>query len=276
MHARLVGDRGQRAPVVVAPDLEVGGVVERVGDEQHARPVDGGDAADLEVGRRDRVALHEQPAGAAAVGAGDQRAVAAEPRHAGHELDPLLVLVLEADVGGAGVGVDVEDPQPPLVARLDRDEQTAVGPVDVGEVLEAGPIPLDVDDAAVESDEVEGDVGVGRAGTGIGQLGRLGRRVGGIGEVPALDGPGVDASDGEALAVGTPPVPAEAVHLLGGDEVGAAPRDRFGLVGLAAGEHPPAPVELADAEQPAADVGDAAGGRVGPGIEHGAGDGELA
>ena len=132
------------------------------------------------------------------------------------------------DVGGAAVGVDVEDQQPALVADWTVTSRPPSDQCDVGEVLEAGPVPLDVDDASVEPDEVEGDVGVGRAGTGIGQLGRLGGRVGGVGEVPALDGPGVDSGDGEALAVGTPPVPAEAVHLLGGDEVGAAPRDRSG------------------------------------------------
>ena len=101
-------------------------------------------------------------------------------------------------------------------------------------------------------------------------------RVGGVGEVPALDRRGVDAGDGQAGAVGAPPVAAEAAHLLGGDEVGAAPRDRLGLVVLAAGQDAPAAVELADAQQPAADVGDALGERIGTGVEHRAGDGQLA
>ncbi len=94
--------------------------------------------------------------------------------------------------------------------------------------------------------------------------------------MPSLHGRRVDTSDRQRGAVGAPPVAAKAVHLLGGDEVGAAPRDRLRLVVLAAGEDSPAPVELGDAEQPPADVGDALGERVGTGIEDRAGDGELA
>ena len=58
-------------------------------------------------------------------------------------------------------------------------------------------------------------------------------------------------------------------HLLGGDEVGAAPRDRLGLVVVAAGEHAPATVELADAQQAPADVGDASAGGSGRGSNTG-------
>ena len=78
------------------------------------------------------------------------------------------------------------------------------------------------------------------------------------------------------VAVGAPPVAAEAVHLLGGDEVGAAPRDALRFVGIVAGEDAPSAVELADAQQPAADVGDPPGERVRPGVEDRTGDGQLA
>ncbi len=49
-----------------------------------------------------------------------------------------------------------------------------------------------------------------------------------------------------ALAVGAPPVAAEAVHLLGGDELGAAPGD-LGLLRSAASSQLRA-VELGDAQ----------------------------
>ena len=163
-----------------------------------------------------------------------------------------------------------------LVAALHRDDQPGVAPVHVGEVRERVAVPLDVDDRAVEADDVQRDVGVGGAGGRVRQLGRRGGGIGGIAEVPALHRRRVDPGDGEGGAVGAPPVAAVAVHLLGGDEVGGAPRDRLGLVGLAAGEEAPATVELADAQQAAADVGDPLRQRVGSGIEHRAGDGQLA
>ncbi len=107
---------------------------------------------------------------------------------------------------------------------------------------------------------------------GYGDLGRLRSRVGRIVEVPALYRGGVDSTDRDRVAVGTPPVAAEAVHLLGGDEVGAAPRDRVGFVEVAAGEHPPTAVELADAQEPPAHVGDAARRGIGARVEHRSGD----
>ncbi len=115
---------------------------------------------------------------------------------------------------------------------------------------------------------MEGNVGVGRAGGGIGDVGRRRCRVGRVGDVPTLHGGVVDPGDGQGCSVGMPPEAAEAAHLLGGEEVGAAPRHRLRLVVVTAGQHPPAPVELADAQQPTADVGQAPGDGVRPGVEH--------
>ena len=94
VHAGLVGQRLERAVDGPPPDLDRRGVVERVGREHDPRPVDGRHGADLEVGRRDRLAVDEQAAGAVAVGALDERAVGRDAGHAGHELDPDVVVVL--------------------------------------------------------------------------------------------------------------------------------------------------------------------------------------
>ncbi len=224
-----------------------------------AGAVDGGHRAHLQVGRRDRLAVDEQAARPVTVGTRDQRAVVAQPGDAGDELDPRVVAVLEQHVGRAGRRVDAHDVERPLVARQHGGDQPGLAPLHVGEVRERVAIPLDVDDRAVEADDVQRHVGVGGAGRRVRQLARRLGRIGGIGEVPALHRRGVDPAHGQRAAVGRPPVATHAVHLLGGDEVGAAPRDRLGLVVVTTGEHAPPPVELGDAQQPAADVGDALG-----------------
>ena len=188
-----------------------------------------------------------------------ERPVGRDGRHARHELDPRLVVrprrrssVAPGRPGRRGA---------PRAARWSRRCTVMIRPASLqctsARYGKLCAVPLDVDDRAVEADDVQRDVGVGGAGGRVRQLGRRGRRVGRVAEVPALHGRRVDAGDGEGRAVGAPPEAAVAVHLLGGDEVGAAPRDRLGLVGIAAGEEAPAPVELADAQQAAADVGDA-------------------
>ena len=253
----------------VASSIGVGGERDGVGADRR-------DGAHLEVGRRDRLAAHQQPTGTVAVGARDDGAVGQQPRHAGDELDPDVVVVLERDLGGAGAGVDAQHVHRSLVARLHGGDEAGLRPPHVGEVRELVAIPLDVDDRAVEADDVQRDLGVGRAGGRIRQLAGLDGGVGRVAEVPALHRRGVDAGDGQGGAVGAPPVAAEAVHLLGGDEVGAAPRDRFPLVVLAAGQDPPRAVELADAQQAPADVGDALGQRIGTRVEDRPGHRQLA
>jgi hypothetical protein len=64
------------------------------------------------------------------------------------------------------------------------------------------------------------------------------------------------------------------MHLLGGDEIGAAPRHRGCLV--VTSEHPRRAVEFADAERRAAHVCDPPGGGIRPGVEHRPVDPELA
>ena len=276
MHARFVRERGQRTVGIQPPDVDRGGVVDRVGGEHHAGTVDGGHRPHLQVWRGHRLAVDEESACAVTVGARDERAVGLLSGHAGDDLDPDVVAILEQRCRRAGRGVDAEHVERGLIPRLHRGEQAGFAPLHVGEVGERLAVPLDVDDGAVEADHVQRDVGVRRSRRRVGELaGRL-AGIGGISEVPALHGRRVDTTDRQRGAVGAPPVAAEAVHLLGGDEVGAAPRDRLRLVVVAAGEDSPAPVELGDAEQPTAHVGDALGERVGPGIEHRAGDGELA
>ena len=130
-------------------------------------------------------------------------------------------------------------------------------------------VPLDVD-AARRRGRATWSVDVGVVGAG-GRIARPAsgwrRRVGRIADVPALDRRDVDAAGGDRVAVRAPPVAAEAAHLLGGDEVGAAPRD-VGIVGASPASTQLAAVELADAQRAPADVGDAARRRVGPRIEH--------
>ena len=108
MHAGFVGQGGE-ALVVVAPDVGHGGVVDRVGDEHDTAAIGGDDRADLEVGRGDRLAVDEQPAGAVPVGAVDELPLRPQPRCAGDELDPPIVVVGKAHLGRPTVDVDVED-----------------------------------------------------------------------------------------------------------------------------------------------------------------------
>ena len=148
--AGLVGQRLELAVGVHRHTWSDGGVVDRVGEEHDARPVDGRDGAHLQVGRRHRLAVDEQPAGAVAVGARDERAVGRESRHAGHELDPGVVVVArQRTVGSARRRVDVEH----VDARAGRADCTVmispcVGPLHVGQVRERVAVPLDVDDRA--------------------------------------------------------------------------------------------------------------------------------
>ena len=79
---------------------------------------------------------------------------------------------------------------------------------------------------AVEPEHVQRDGGVvgpcRRVADRSCGLARRGR----VGDHPFGDGRLVDAARRDRGAVGAPPVAAEAAHLLGGDEVGAAPRHR--------------------------------------------------
>ena len=71
---------GSSSPSTSPPHVEHGGVVDRVGEEHDARPVDRRDGAHLQLGRGDRRAVDEQSAGAVAVGARDELAVSGPRR----------------------------------------------------------------------------------------------------------------------------------------------------------------------------------------------------
>ena len=97
-------------------------------------------------------------------------AVRPQPRCAGDELDPPIVVVGEAHLGRPAVDVDVEDLERLLRTRLGRDDQTGRRPVHLGEVREADPIPLDVHDVSVEPDQVQRHLGVVGPGERVGDL----------------------------------------------------------------------------------------------------------
>ena len=248
-----------------------------VGGEHDAGPVDRGDGADLQVGRRHRLAVDQQAPGPIAVGARDERAVA--QRCAG---TPGTRSTHASSRSSASRSVAPVDGSIRRIssARWSRLCTVMISPASlqlhVGEVREGVAIPLHVDDRTVEADDVQRHVGVAGARGRIRQLGGHGRRIGGIAEVPALHRRRVDTGDGEGGAVGAPPVAAVAAHLLGGDEVGRAPRHRLRLVGVTAGQQAPATVELADAQEAPVDVRHPLRQRIGPGIEHRAGHGQLA
>ena len=69
VHARLVGQRLEARRRRPSPHVQHRGVVERVGEEQHTGPVDGRHGAHLQLGRRHRLTIDEQAAGAVAIGA---------------------------------------------------------------------------------------------------------------------------------------------------------------------------------------------------------------
>ena len=65
---------------------------------------------------RDRLAVDEEPAGAVAIGAGDEPAVAEKAWCAGHQLDPRIVVIDEQHGRLAGRGIDGDDLDRTLVA----------------------------------------------------------------------------------------------------------------------------------------------------------------
>ena len=143
VHAGLVGERLERTAGTAAPDVQHRGVVERVGEEHDAVGAGRHHGAHLEIGRRHRNAVDGEAAGAAEVGARQQRPARSVAGHAGHELDPRVVAVGPALRGGARRGVDRRHLHRALVAGLRGDEQPRGRPVHLGEVRELarGPTP---------------------------------------------------------------------------------------------------------------------------------------
>jgi hypothetical protein len=236
---------------------------------QHRAAGDRDHLLDLEAGWGDRLIVDGQPAGVAAGIVDGQHQAAGQPgRHPGDQLDPGGVVLGGQLGGGAAAGVGGEHPGPGLVAGLHQQgERAARVPGDRGQVGERRPVPGDLDAAAAQADHGQAHIGVGGAGGRVGQPRRLGRRVGRVGEVEALHGPGVDPGHRQPLAVRRPPVAAAAVQLLGGDELGQPPGDlRVVLAGQPDGVGGAA-VQLGDVEGAVGDPGHPPPGRVDPRVQ---------
>ena len=187
--ARLVGERHESAGGRPPPDVQHGGVVDRVGQEHDAGTVDGLDGAHLQVGWRHRLAVDEQPAGTVAVGAGDERAVGRQSRQRRARARPIGRRCPPSAARWTRWPGRPRAPRRPagrVVCTVMI--SPSLGPVHVDQVREPGAVPLDVDDRAVEGDEVQRDVGVGRARGRVGKLGRRRLRLRRIADVPRVTG----------------------------------------------------------------------------------------
>jgi hypothetical protein len=122
--------------------------------------------------------------------------------------------------------VDAQQVEPGLLAVLDlHGEGRVIEPVDAGEVLpavaEVAPTRL----AAVDAHDAQSHLGVGGAGERVAVvlLRALADRVAAlVDDAVDRDVRLVDLGEGEAPAVGRPPEPVAATHLLLGDELGEA------------------------------------------------------
>ncbi len=193
------------------------------GSEDHHITIDVGNIAHLEVRAGDRLVADEEALGAVAVGGPHHRSVRQPRRYAGDDVDPRVIGILAYHRRLTRRGVHLEDPHGALIAALHHDEQAVFRPVHGGHVLESGAIPLHVlRGRAVDADEMQCDLGVGGSRRRICDRHRRARRIGGIGDVPAMHARDVDASDQQARSIRRPPVPTLTGHLLGGDELGEA------------------------------------------------------
>ena len=223
-----------------APDPDLGRLLGR--GEQQTVLDDAEDRAHLQPGRGDRLPVQLEAACSGVVPC-EQQAPPRQPTgHAGHEVDPVLVVELGDDRRGQGGGVHGEQPEPLLVPGLHGQGERPVGlPDDVGEVAEGLPVPLDLPGlggpaGGVERDDEEPHLGVRGARRRVPDRSRRRGRVRGVAEVPDPDRGDVDAGHGERVARRRPPQPLVTPHLLGGDELRQAPGHPVGLpAGLPAG-----------------------------------------
>ena len=242
----------------------------------HTLGIDVDDRPHLQVGGRDRLTVDDQPPRPIAVGARHQRV--GRRHHAGsrHQLDPCIVVVGERSGRRSRGDIDDQHLEITLVARLHHDGQCVLGPVDLGQIREPVAVPGHLGRSApVDRDEMERDLRVGRPGGGVADGSRWQRRLGRIGDVPHLHVGDVDAAGRDRGSIRAPPVAALALHLLGGDEVGAAPRDGGGLLGFG-GQHAWRRVDSRDAQHGARDERHRCSEWVRAWIEHRPGDLELA
>ncbi len=235
------------------------------GGEEDRVVVDVQYRAYLETGRGHRLAVDEQAARVVLVGGPHERAGRRRRGQARHDLHPEGVVILPADRGGTGLRVNLKESQDPLVASLHRHQERRP-PVHRDNVLERGPVPLDRHPRAVEPDQPQGDVRVGGARGGIGDLPGRVRGVRGVRYPPPLHRGGVDPRDEQAGAVGCPPVAAIPSHLLGRDVLRQAV-PHLGAVGLR--QRPvTAAVGAHDPQRAPRHVRDAGARVVGTGIDH--------
>ena len=187
VQAHAFVDLGQSF-VAPFPDIEHGRVIDAVGLHHHCVVVDGNDGSHLQLDRRDRLAVDQQPPGSVAVGGHDQPSVAELVGCARHELDPAVVVIGEEHGGVSGGRVGFQHLLVVLVARLNQHQQAFVRrPLHYGQVGESVLVPGDLDASAVEGQHVELDLGVRRAGRRIANLSGLLARICGVGDVPPID-----------------------------------------------------------------------------------------
>jgi hypothetical protein len=121
-------------------------------------------APHLQAVRRERLAVHDQPAGLSPALDGNEGA-APPTRGTWHQVDPVVVDDPVHLAHRTGRRIDLEDHEGALVARLRHEHRRrTLDPLHVRQVLELTvPAPVDVDHRAVEGDDAEPDDGVGRA-----------------------------------------------------------------------------------------------------------------
>ncbi len=242
-HDRFTADRpgvdvqpfGDRGEAVRGPAVEVlhGGVIDRIAGDDDLIGVTRDDGSDLDVGWRHDLTADDQPPDSVAIGAHHDPVGVDQRAGSRYELDPGVVVVAPDRAGTSRGDIDRQDLEPALVAGLHRDGQPVLVPVHVRQVRKPDPVPGDLQPGvAVECHEVQRDIGIRCARSGIPDGVRSRARVGRIRDVPDLHRFDVDAAHGQGGAVGRPPEPAMSAHLLGGDEVGTAPGHGVGVARL--------------------------------------------
>ena len=174
----VVTSGSMRGAVAEAPQPDARRVVERVGREQQRVADDGFDAAHLELGRGQGHAGRDEATSTLVVRGHDDAAVVQHGRRAVGQLDPHVVAVLEQDGRLAGGGIGRQHRDVTLVPALHRQhDPLGLRPLHVDQVGQRAVIPPDLLAAAVEPEDPQADVGVGRAG---GRVGVLHRRLVGL------------------------------------------------------------------------------------------------
>ncbi|MCO5563880.1 hypothetical protein L7F22_017531 [Adiantum nelumboides] len=258
-HRDRLGPRGHR------PDGHRGRL--RRGAEQDGLAVDADDPAHLQLRAGQVGVADDEPARPAGVLGPHQRPGRGAGRDARHVLHPHRVGLGVQRGGPPGRGVDGQGADLALVARLDRQQRAVCVPARGGEVLVGLVVPGHGGAAAVERDDDQTHPGVRGAGGGVADRGRDAVGVRRVGDVPACDRRLVDPGDEQRAAVGGPPEPPVAVHLLGRGEVGQAPGD----VVAVRGEHGRrrAGREVVQVQRALGDEGHPGPVRVDPRVHHG-------